>query len=320
MKKKILVITPTNHIKDFNKKISKLGTVIFKENISYLELSKLIPDYDIIFTNPNKSKIYFDEKILRRATKLKILCTASTGTNHIDKNALNKFGIKLISLTNNKRVINKISSTAEHALALTLAAIRKIPFSHIGATKSEWNYENYIGRQTSHLTCGIIGYGRLGKFYYRFVKNLFKKVLIYDPYINIKNTKRKTKINSLKKLFSQCDVISLHVHVNAETIDLINKSSFLYARDNLVLVNTSRGEVVNNNDLLNFLKKNKNAMYATDVLSDEIKGKDKDLILKYSKNSSQQIVITQHIGGMTTEGQQIAYHGVLEALDREINQ
>lgn len=315
MKKKILVITPTNHIHDFNKKISKLGNVIFKENISYHELSKIISNYDIIFTNPNKSKIYFDEKILKKASKLEILCTASTGTNHIDKKALNKFGIKLISLTKNKRVTNKISSTAEHALALTLAAIRKLPFSHIGVSKNEWNYENYIGRQTSHLICGIIGFGRLGKFYYRFVKNLFKDVLIYDPYVNFKSTKSKTKINSLEKLFKMCDVISLHVHVNDETINLINKKKLFLAKHNLVLVNTSRGEVVNNIDLINFLKKNKNAMYATDVLSDEINGRNKDLILKYSKNSSHQVIITQHIGGMTTEGQHIAYHGVLDSLN-----
>ena len=319
IQKKIIVITPVKHINGFVKKISKLGIVVYKENISYDQLCNIISKFDIIFTNPNKSKIYFDENILKKAVKLKILCTASTGTNHIDIKILRKLNIKLISLTKNKKIINQISSTAEHALALTLSAMRKLPFSHQGVLKGEWNYENYIGRQASSLTCGIIGFGRLGKFYYKFSKNLFKQIVIFDPYVKVKTSKFINKCNSLEELFKLCDIVSLHVHVNNETENLIDKKILSVAKNDLILINTSRGEIVNNSHLIQFLKKNKNAIYATDVLSNEIQEKKDNIVLNYLKKSDKQIIVTQHIGGMTLEGQQIAYNGVLESLSRNIN-
>ena len=97
----ILVITPVKHIDGFEKTINKLGKVSFKEHINYEDLLKIINNFEIVFTNPNKSKIFFDKKLIDQASKLKYLCTASTGINHIDTKYLKKKGIKIISLTKN---------------------------------------------------------------------------------------------------------------------------------------------------------------------------------------------------------------------------
>jgi phosphoglycerate dehydrogenase-like enzyme len=315
-KNNILVITPVRHIEDFVKTIKKMGVVTFREDINYSNLLTIIHEFDIIFTNPNKSKIYLNKTIIDKAKRLKYICTASTGTNHIDCEYLKKKKIRLVSLTRNKKIINKISSTAEHALALTLSALRKIPFSFDGAKKNEWNYENYIGRQMNFLKVGIIGAGRLGSMYANYCQSLFQEIIIYDPYRKIKIKKKIKQVNKLDTLFSDCDIVSIHVHVNEKTINLINKKILLKAKKDLILVNTSRGEVVNEKDLIGFLKKNPLSIYATDVLSNEIKERKDSPILSYAKNTKKQIIITQHIGGMTREGQKIAYLGVLKELEK----
>ena len=135
----------------------------------------------------------------------------------------------------------------------------------------------------------------------------------------MKTSKFINKCNSLEELFKLCDIVSLHLHVNNETENLIDKKILSVAKNDLILINTSRGEIVNNSHLIQFLKKNKNASYATDVLSNEIQEKKDNIVLNYLKKSDKQIIVTQHIGGMTLEGQQIAYNGVLESLSRNIN-
>ena len=82
---------------------------------------------------------------------------------------------------------------------------------------------------------------------------------------------------------------------------------------NVLIVNTSRGEIINEIDLVNFLKKNKDAKYATDVLKGEIKNKFESKIFKYSKVSNQ-VLITPHIGGMTSDAQKLAYMGIAKEL------
>ena len=111
-----------------------------------------------------------------------------------------------------------------------------------------------------------------------------------------------------KRLFKKCEIISLHLHLNNENKHLINKSIFKVSKNDLKLINTSRGGVVKEKDLISFLKKNKKAKYFSDVIENEyIKEKSNLSILKFM-NNNQQIVITPHIGGMTLESQTMAFN------------
>lgn len=301
----LLIITPVKHIRNLNKKFKIFKKIKILENPTYNEVLKIIKNYHVIFTNPNMSNVLIDKKLITKGKNLICVTTASTGTVHVDKNFLNKKKIKLISLTKEYNTIKKISSTAEHALALTLAHIRNI----IPATKSvkdgDWNYTKFIGRQFTNLKIGIIGYGRLGVKYTKYMLALNSKVFVYDPLKKIKNSKI-VQVKHIKKIFKICDVVSLHMHIQRNTINMINSKLLSYAKDNLLLINTSRGELINEGDLIKFLNKNKKAKYATDVLNNEIKNKKKSKILNEFKKNDQ-ILITPHIGGMTTEAQEIAY-------------
>tara|TARA_Y200000002_G_scaffold364575_1_gene353702 strand:- start:481 stop:1443 length:963 start_codon:yes stop_codon:yes gene_type:complete len=309
---KILVITPVSHISGVSDILKNTGQVDFFDDPSLEEVKSIVHKYDAIFTNPNKSKVFLGEEVLQLATNLKVIATASTGTNHIDKTLAKELNIEILSLTEEREVINRISSTAEHALALTLATLRNIPKSFQSVESGEWDYTKFIGRQLSHLTVGVIGFGRLGSLYSKYCNAFGSDVLVYDPYVDIPGPYITS--DSLDRLFIESDVISLHVHVNEETEGMIDSSFFEVAKEDVLIINTSRGDLINEVDLVNFLKKNKNARYSTDVIANEVKDKSKNPILDYLKGSDQ-IIVTPHIGGMTREAQEIAYTHAASLLE-----
>ncbi len=300
---KILVVTPTSHIDGVNRILESFAEVFYLDDPSEQEVLDIVCKYDAVFTNPNKSKIFIGKDIIDKGTKLKCICTASTGTNHIDKEYVISKGIKIISLTEERETINKIGSTAELAFALTMSSLRNVVNSHQGALEGEWNYSKFIGRQLNSLSIGVIGYGRLGKFYSSYFEQFKSKVRVFDPYKKVKDFEQ---MQDLESLIQVSDVISLHVHVTEETINLINSESLLAAKEDILIINTSRGEIINEDDVVRFLKSNKQAKLATDVLRDEIRDRENSPLLEYAK-SSNQVTITQHIGGMTKEAQEIAY-------------
>ena len=308
---KILVITPIDHIPNVKKNLKKLGIVKIIEDPIFNDLKKIIHKYDVIFTNPNKSKIFIGKEILRFSKKLKIICTASTGTNHLDNELIKSKGIKIISLTKDLKIIKKIPSTAELAFTLTLCSLKNIMPAIISVKKNQWDYLPYVGNQLKNKKVGIVGLGRLGTIYARYCKAFGAEIMYYDPKIA---NKKYTKLKSINSIFKSCDIISLHVHVNNKTKNLINRKNLSLAKKDLILINTSRGEIINEKDLIDFLKKNKKAKFAADVISDEINSKkSKHKLIKYSKKNKN-IIITPHIGGMTIEAQSIAYNRIVDRL------
>jgi phosphoglycerate dehydrogenase-like enzyme len=305
MNYKILVITPVRHIIGVPEVLESAGEVTYMDDPSVEEVISVIDGYDAIFTNPNKSKVFIGKDVLDAAKTLKVICTASTGTNHIDKPYAAKLGLPILSLTEERDVINRISSTAELAFSLTLASLRHVVKSHKAVLEGEWNYEKYIGRQMNCLTIGSIGYGRLGSMYAKYCKAFDSRVLVYDPYKEV-DTQGIEKVDNLEYLLQESDIIAIHVHVTEETIGMIDKACFDMMKKDVVLVNTARGDMVNELDLVSFLQSNPNARIATDVLADEIRNREDSPLLKYALRS-EQVIITPHIGGMCREAQEIAY-------------
>jgi phosphoglycerate dehydrogenase-like enzyme len=305
MNYKILVITPVRHIKGVPETLEATGEVTYLDDPSVEEVVSVIGGYDAIFTNPNKSKVYIGKDILDAAKELKVICTASTGTNHIDKPYAAKLNLPILALTEEREVINRISSTAELAFALTLAGLRHVVKGHKSVMNGRWDYTKFIGRQMNCLTIGVIGYGRLGSMYSRYCKAFDSRVLVYDPYKKVTEDKIE-QVDKLEYLLQESDVIAIHVHVTEETLGMINKECFDHMKGDVLLVNTARGDMVNEIDLVQFLKDNSQARMATDVLADEVRNRLESPLLKFSMDSDQ-VIITPHIGGMSREAQEIAY-------------
>lgn len=308
----ILVITPVCHIAGVCEILESIGQVTYMDDPSLSEVVACIHKYDAIFTNPNKSRVYIGKEVIDAAKNLKVICTASTGTNHIDKVYAADKGLPILALTEERHIIERISSTAELAFALTLASLRYVVCGHAAVLKGEWDYTKYIGRQMNYLTIGVIGYGRLGSMYANYCRAFGSRVLVFDPYKTVDKDDLE-QVSDLKKLLALSDVIALHIHANAETQNMINAECLSKMRDNVLLVNTSRGDILNEGDLVDFLRRKPHARVATDVLADEVRNRLTSPLLSYAAESNQ-VIITPHIGGMTREAQEIAYRYAAQCL------
>lgn len=306
LKKRLICITPVAHIADLLNRLEKHFDVLYEPEIDYEALcQKLRDDASIryIYTNPNKQQFLLDQNCLK-GTSVTHICTASTGTNHIEKSV--KQSVDVVSLTTAFQIINRISSTAEMAVTLMLSILRNLPAGFDSVKKGEWNYEPFIGRQLNSLTVGIIGHGRLGTLFEGYCKGLRMDTIVYDP----KYEDGRGKSAQLDRLIEHSDVIALHIHVTDENRGFLCKDKFERMTKAPVIVNTSRGEIVNELDLLKALESGKVAGYATDVITDEFGDITRSPLWKSWEKHN--VIITPHVAGMTSDGQEIAYHGVLD--------
>ncbi len=309
--KTILCITPVKHLEGVYEEMSKYGNIIYKPNIKESQLITTLSknkNINIIYCNPNRQNFRLEKTNLEKSS-IKAIFTASTGTNHIDIEYCNSKKIKIVSYKKDKKIINKLPSTSELAVGLMISLIRNIPRSFDSVKKKKWDYYPFIGRELKSLTIGIIGYGRLGKFMARFCKGLGMKVLISDPLVNSKKIK---KVN-LKNLIKRCDVLSLHVHLNYSTHKMLNKNNLLFSKKKPYIINTSRGEIVDEKDIYYLLKNQKISGYATDVLEHEFSILNRSYILKGIRENLN-IIVTPHIGGMTFEGSKRAWMNSMKKL------
>ena len=304
---RIAVITPVSHLKGIPELLKSKGHVFYLEKGTKSQARNLILDNNIntIVCNPNQQTYKIDKELLTD-TNVKIINSCSTGLNHIDLDYCKNNNIKIQCHKNDYELINQLPSTSELAFGLMVSLLRNIPECNNHVLKYHWDYTQFMGRQIKDLKVGIIGYGRLGKMMEGYCKAFSAKTFIYDPYVNILQT-------SLKQMFQTCDVISLHVHVTDETKYMINKKLLGLAQKDLYIINTSRGEIVNELDIVDALNTGKLMGYGTDVIENEFDDITKSPIIK-AMNKGKNIITTPHIGGMTIEGQTKAYEWSINKL------
>ncbi len=304
---RIGVITPVKHLNGVEDLLNSKGDVFYNEEGNKEEIRSFLIENSIetILCNPNKQNYILDEELLDN-TKVKLINTCSTGLSHIDLEYCSNNDITVYSLTKDYELIHDLPSTSELAFGLMLNSLRHISSSQEDVSNFKWDYTKYIGTQIKDLKIGVIGYGRLGKLMVRYCQAFEADVKIYDPYI------KEFSGVALEELVSSCDVISLHVHLNEETKKMINKTSLSNSKNNLLLVNTSRGGVVDEDDILELLEEGKIKGYATDVIVDENSEINNSKLIKNMNNYN--IIITPHVGGMTIEGQTKAYKWAINKL------
>jgi D-3-phosphoglycerate dehydrogenase len=314
---KIGVITPVKHLNGVVKLLQSKGDIFFLEEGNKQEVRNLLleKNIDTILCNPNQQTYKIDRELLK-GTNVKLINTCSTGMNHIDVYYCDTHGIKIYSLTKDMKLINDLPSTSELAFGLMVSLLRQIPQGQKHVSNYGWDYTQFMGRQIKDLTIGIIGYGRLGKMMYNYCEAFGARVKVYDPYKRDEMDDAfllNNYCNSLKKLFKICDVISLHVHVTPETKYMIDEKILGLSKKNPYIINTSRGEIVNEVDIVNALDKGLISGYGTDVIENEFDDLTKSPIIK-AMNNNQNIIVTPHVGGMTIEGQTKAYTWAINKL------
>ena len=305
---KIAVITPIGHLNGVLDLLHTKGEVVLHETASKEQVRNLLinDNIDTILCNPNQQTYKIDEELLQ-GTSIKLINTCSTGMNHND--------IKIFSLTKDYDLIKQLPSTSELAFGLMMSLIRNIPQSKQHVSEYNWDYTPFVGREVKSLTIGIVGYGRLGKMMHDYCKAFGADVKVYDPHKReeMDDAFLLNTYCSLTDMFEQCDVISLHVHVTPETKYMINKKILGYSKKSPYIINTSRGEIVNEQDIVEALKNKVISGYGADVVENEFDNLKASPII-HAMNRGENIIVTPHTGGMTIEGQTRAYKWAVNKL------
>ena len=203
-------------------------------------------------------------QVISKLPLLKLISKYGVGTNNLDINAINKKNIALsLSPGSNSQ------SVAEYALYLILLSLRKNFNNPTEISQNIWSQEK--GRELYGRKVGIIGYGNIGRKLTSILKPFNVEIMVFDQLqINL-NKSQKSFIHqvSLKTLLKEADIISIHLPLLESTKDFLKKKEFAMMKRDVVIVNTSRGGIVKESDLYQFLNKNSEAFGAFDVFKRE---------------------------------------------------
>jgi len=249
--------------------------------------------------NPGQ-RFIIDKAVLKFFPNLKILISPSTGINHINKKDCREKGIKVFSLLNKKKDLNQIRASSEFSFLLILNSFRRLDRAINEIDNYRWrDREDFLrGREIASKKIGLIGLGRIGINLANWLKMFGSEVSYFDP--AVKN-KKFTKKN-IKQIFKTSDLICLCCTLNEKTKNMVNFSLLRNMKKNAILVNTSRGEIINEKELLLFLKKRKDIFFTSDVMSKETTGKQFNSKL-IDLHKKRRILLSPHIAGATIESQ-----------------
>jgi len=246
---------------------------------------------------------YFAKEKMDRCPNLRIILSNTTCTPHIDVKAARERNIAVCSLAGEQEFLSTITATAEHTWGLILALLRHTPWSHAAVLSSEWNRFRFGGRaMLSRMVLGVVGLGRLGRMVANYGNAFGMKVIGYEPNSS-SYTPAVLRTTSLSELAELSDVLTLHVPGGDSTRYLINTEILSHMQPGALLINTSRGDVIDEMALLDALKRGHLGGAALDVLNGEFEPGFQPVnhpLVQYAI-SHDNLLITPHIGGSTLD-------------------
>jgi len=264
--------------------------VIYEPKFGEKDLPEAAKDVDILVV---RSTIV-NEETINKSEKLNLVIRAGSGVNNINISAANKKGVYVANCPGMNAV-----AVAELAIGLMISLDRFIPDNVSDFNKGIWNKDKYSkGKGLKGKTLGLIGVGNIGKEVAKralaFEMNVYGKDITRIEGVQIKD------FSEMDQLLPLCDVVSIHLPATPQTKGLFNKQLLSYMKDGAYLINTSRHDIVIEDDLLEAIKE-KNIRYACDVFKGEPEGKSGEVSSKLQNNPN--IYVTHHIGASTQQAQ-----------------
>jgi len=255
------------------------------------KLAGAIKDYHALITRSGTS---VTSSIIENAENLRVIGRAGVGVDNVDIEAASRRGIIVM----NAPTGNTLAAT-EHTMAMMLAAVRKLPYAHNSLESGTWDRKKFMGIQLYKRTLGIVGLGRIGSEVAKRARAFDMHLISYDPYIKREKAEKLgvELLDDLDDLLARSDVITFHVPLTDETTGMIQEEHFKRMKDQVVLINCSRGGVIDEESLAGALKSEKVFMAALDVFSQEPLPQDSSLF------GIERLIVTPHLGANTEEAQ-----------------
>ena len=250
------------------------------------DLALEITDAEIVVI---RSSTQLTKQIIEKGEKLKIIARCGVGVDNIDVEYAKSKNIKV---TNSPSA--NLISVVELTVALIINAARKINLSDSHLKDGKWDRKEFVGMELYGKQLGIVGYGKAGRLVSEIMQSFGMSITFYDPYV--KDWDGPEKSLELDELLSTSDVISIHVIKNKETENLISKEKLDLLKESAILINTSRGGVLDEDYLIELIRLKKLFGAGLDVYSQE-PPKNIDNFADIN------LITTPHIGASTDEAQ-----------------
>ncbi len=261
------------------------------------KLEDRLGEYDAIVI---RSATRLTAELLERAGRLRVIGRAGVGVDNVDVEAATRLGIIVANAPE-----STVVSAAEHTIGLLVALARNIPQAHAALKGGEWARSRYGGVELADKTLGVLGFGRIGQQVARRALGLGMRVLAFDPFVTRERHRELgvERASSQDELFEQADFLTLHLPLTDETRQAIGRAELDRMRHGVRLVNAARGELLDEEALLEALRSGKVAGAALDVFSAE----------PYTGPllAEESVVVTPHLAASTGEAQDRA--GVIVA-------
>lgn len=276
------------------------------------DMAEECKDADVIFTHVGP----VPKEIINNAKNLKLILTTRAGVEQIDVTAASKRNIPVFN------VIRNAEPVADFVLGLMLSLTRNIVLSDRQIHQGKWEKTFYNSNNSMILnnhTVGLIGVGNVGMAIANRLKALSVPTIAYDEYTT-KEALAKAGlenidlVNSLDELYAKADILSLHLRLTKETEDTINYNSFKKMKKTAYFINSARGGLVNNDDLVKALKEKEIAGAALDVFKNEPLEQDSEL------RNMDNVILTTHIAGTTVDAVPKSPYLTLKEFDKFITQ
>jgi len=258
------------------------------------KLLEVVGQYDALWIHVEQR---IDKEVFEQASRLKVINTASTGTDHIDVEEANRRGIRILSITKDYGLLDQFTATAECAWMLLMASCRHLRAASGHVLEGGWDAPRFTGQQLSNMTLGVLGVGRLGGMVCKFGPAFRMRVLGCDlkPF-DLPDVEQV----DFDTLLASSDAISIHIHMLRENYHLFNEDVFDRMKPGAVLVNTSRGDIIDETALLKALESGQLAAFGTDVLHNEWRSDMRESpVVRYAQEHNN-MLITPHMGGAST--------------------
>ncbi|MEG6510344.1 hydroxyacid dehydrogenase [Desulforamulus ruminis] len=272
--------------------LREMGEVIYDPNLwQNNQLTSLLTDADALIVR-NQTKV--TGELLAQAPKLKVVGRLGVGLDNIDLAAAREAGVKVVFARNANAI-----SVVEYVFAAMFSFSRPLEKASQDVKQGNWDRKLFTREEIYGKTLGLIGVGEIGARLASRAKAFGMKVIGYDPFLppyELACTDIGVNMTSLEKVLAEADYVSLHVPLNDQTRNLINRESLKTMKKTTFIINTARGGVINESDLYEALKSNIIAGAALDVLSKEPPEGNQLLELD-------NLMVTPHIAGLTEEAQ-----------------
>lgn len=255
-------------------------------------------------------KVPIDDAMIASSPNLKIISTATTGSDHIARRLLTERGIEVRTLRDDGALLRNITPAAELTFGLLLACARRLPSAVNAVKQGYWVREDFPGLMLNGRQLGIVGCGRIGGWMARYAKAFGMVVVGYDPFT--KEWPEDIRKVSLEELFETSDAVTVHVHLSDETRGLLSADLFSRIKPGAIFLNTSRGAVADEAALLSALQSGRVSAAGLDVLEGEPDVKDHPLRLYSEKHDN--LLITPHCGGFSPDAVRVVCRRAAEKI------